>query len=103
MNKKSFTKKSGYHLQVSHWIFLLPNFLTKRDFKLKSSAIYSMNQAVKSVVNTMATNSDEYVMVQNLCAHAVDENVETSRAGKWPEFQKLLLKVGRILQYKKLR
>lgn len=55
-----------------------------------------MNQAMKSVVKTMATNSDEYIMVQSLCAHAVDENVIRSRAGKWAEFQKLLLEVGRF-------
>lgn len=55
-----------------------------------------MNQALKSVVETMAPNSDEYIMVQSLCAHAVDESVISSKAGKWAEFRKLLLKVGSI-------
>lgn len=54
-----------------------------------------MNQALKSVVQTFPNNSDEYIMVQSLCAHAVDENAISSRAGRWAEFQKLLLKVSR--------
>lgn len=60
---------------------------------MKNSSIYSMNQAVKSVVNTMPTDSEEYSMVQSLCATAVDENVTNSVAGKWATFQKLLVKV----------
>lgn len=55
-----------------------------------------MNQALKSVVETFPNNSDEYIMVQSLCAHAVDENAMSSRAGTWTEFRKTLLKVGRI-------
>lgn len=60
---------------------------------MKNSKIYSMNQAVKSVVKTMPTNSEEYSVVQSLCATAVDENVTNSVAGKWAAFQKLLVKV----------
>lgn len=53
-----------------------------------------MNQAVKSVVKTMSTNSEDYSVVQSLCATAVDENVTNSVAGKWTTFQKLLVKVS---------
>lgn len=52
-----------------------------------------MNQAVKSVVRNMPTNSEEYSVVQALCATAVDENVTNSVAAKWSSFQKLLVKV----------
>lgn len=55
-----------------------------------------MNQAVKSVVGAMPTNSEEYSMVQSLCTTAVDENVTNSVAGKWQTFQKLLVKVTSI-------
>lgn len=53
-----------------------------------------MNQALNSVVKTMPTDSDDYTMVQSLCANAVDENVVYEKVGKWATFQKLLLKVG---------
>lgn len=52
-----------------------------------------MNQAVKSVVRTMSTNSEDYSIVQSLCATAVDENVTNSVDGKWTTFQKLVVKV----------
>lgn len=52
-----------------------------------------MNQAVKSVVQKIPTNSDEYPMIQSICTHAVDDNVTNSKAGKWGPFQKLLIKV----------
>lgn len=52
-----------------------------------------MNQAVKSVVQKIPTNSDEYPMIQSICTHAVDENVTNSKAGKWSQFQQLLIKV----------
>lgn len=52
-----------------------------------------MNQAVKSVVKQIPKDSDEYPMIQSLCAHAVDENATNSKAGKWSQFQKLLIKV----------
>lgn len=60
---------------------------------MKNFTIHSMNQAVKSVVRTMSPNSEEYSMVQSLCATAVDENVTNSVAGKWATFQQLLVKV----------
>lgn len=52
-----------------------------------------MNQAVKSVVKHIPTTSDEYPMIQSICTHAVDKNVTNSKAGKWPQFQKLLIQV----------
>lgn len=55
-----------------------------------------MNQALQSVVKSMAKDSDEYSMVQSLCTHAVDESVINSKAGKWAEFQRLLVKVSHI-------
>lgn len=54
-----------------------------------------MNQAVKSIVQSMESNGEEYSMVQSLCTHAVDESVINSTGGKWAAFQKLLVKVGR--------
>lgn len=82
-------------MQVSRRNFHIEkSFSNLKDIrKLKSSTIFSMNQAMKSVVKTMPINSDEYVMVQSLCAHAVDEDVINTKAGKWADFQKLLLKV----------
>lgn len=56
-----------------------------------------MNQAIKSIVDKMDTNGEEYSMVQSLCTHAVDESVINSKAGKWSSFQKLLIKVGRVV------
>lgn len=56
-----------------------------------------MNQALKSVVKSMESNVDEYSMVQSLCTHAVNDSVKNSKAGKWSDFQKLLVKVGRYL------
>lgn len=53
-----------------------------------------MNQAVKSVVQTIPIYDDDYPMIQSLCTHAVDENVTNSKAGKWAAFQKLLIKVS---------
>ena len=52
-----------------------------------------MNQALKSVVQTIPTNSEDYSMVQSLCTHVVDRNVTNSEDGKWAAFQKLLVKV----------
>lgn len=55
-----------------------------------------MNQALLSVVERMAHDSDEYSMVQSICTHAVNESVKNSKAGKWAEYQKLLVKVSQI-------
>lgn len=62
--------------------------------------VCNMNQALKSVVKTLATNGEEYSMVQSLCTHAVDETAINSKAGKWAEFRKLLIKVGRVFAIK---
>lgn len=56
-----------------------------------------MNQAVKSVVKKIATNSDEYPIIQSICADAVDKNATNSKAEKWAEYKKLLIKVLFVL------
>lgn len=58
--------------------------------------ICNMNQAVKSVVANTSVDSEEYSMIQSLCATAVDENVTNTLPGKWDLFQKLVVKVRNV-------
>lgn len=60
---------------------------------IQAVTVCNMNQAVKSVVESIPKDSEDYPMIQSLCTHAVDENVTNARAGKWAAFQKLLIKV----------
>lgn len=52
-----------------------------------------MNQAMKSVVDTIPKDSEDYSMIQNICRNVVDENVTKSAVGKWSAFKKIILKV----------
>lgn len=81
-----FPGNLDYYAQIHMW----PNIAIE---SISAVTVCNMNQAVKSVVRSIPTNSDEYSMVQSLCTNAVDENVTNSKNGKWAEFQKLIKKV----------
>lgn len=87
--------------KLFHCIFILIILMFRFKFFMfflvvprTAVTICNNNQAVKSVVRAMATNSEDYSMIQSLCTHAVDENVRNSEDGKWAAFQKLLVKVS---------
>ncbi|XP_031627357.1 pickpocket protein 28-like [Contarinia nasturtii] len=58
-----------------------------RELPFPAVTICNMNQAVKSVVETIPKDSEDYSMTQSLCTDAVDTNVTNSKEGKWAAFQ----------------
>ncbi len=64
-----------------------------RTIPFPAVTVCNMNQAVKSVVNRMPRDSDDYALVQSVCSQSVDENVTNSKAAKWESFQRLLVDV----------
>ncbi|XP_037029673.1 pickpocket protein 28-like [Bradysia coprophila] len=69
-----------------------PTDITKLPFP--AVTVCNMNQALKSVVANYAVDSDEFSMIQSICAVAVDEDVKNSKTGKWSDFQKVLIDVS---------
>lgn len=53
-----------------------------------------MNQAKKSAVQIIPSDSVEYSLVQSLCGQRVEDNVTNTKSGKWSEFQNVLMKVN---------
>lgn len=53
-----------------------------------------MNRAMKSVVEAMPPESEEYPLVQNLCFNSMNRTTKQSWAvAKWSTFRRLLVKV----------
>lgn len=71
------------------------------DLPFPAVTICNMNQAQSTSVQQLSRNSDEYSIVQSICAQAVDNEINNTKSGKWPAFRKILLKVIRIMKSKK--
>lgn len=81
------------------WFFLnLILFIIKipTNFRCKYEAvtICNMNQAQKSAVSSIPRDSEEYAALRSICQNSVDEKVNSSAAGTWNIFRKVLLKVN---------
>lgn len=53
-----------------------------------------MNQAVKSVVQNVSKDSEDYSIIQSLCSDPVDTNVTNSKEGKWSAFRRVVVMVS---------
>ncbi|KAG4079926.1 hypothetical protein HA402_006238 [Bradysia odoriphaga] len=69
-----------------------PTDITELPFP--AVTVCNMNQAVKSVVANYDVDSDEFSMIQSICAVAVDEDAKNLKSGKWTDFQKVLIDVS---------
>lgn len=58
--------------------------------------ICNMNQAQRSSVHHIPTDSVKYSFLQNLCLHSVNVTDDKNLFGKWPQFRQFILDVSTI-------
>lgn len=58
-----------------------------------------MNQARKSSVLKLPSDSVDYSLVKSLCTQNVDDNLTTVKPGKWVDFKRTLIKVKKSFKF----
>lgn len=81
-------------------VIITLNSLSKSitDLPFPAVTICNMNQARSSSVQLLNRSSDEYSIVQSICTQAVDNEINSTKSGKWPAFKKILLKVFQMVK-----
>lgn len=64
------------------------------EFPFPAVTICNMNQAKRSSVRHITTDSVRYSFLQNLCLHSINLTENMDATGKWPQFRKFILDVS---------